>query len=325
MTFVCAIVGPTAVGKSELAERVAQRVDAEIVSADSMQIYCSMDVGTAKPPDHSSPVTYHCIDLVEPGTPYSAALYQAEARSAIKEIVARGRLPILCGGTGLYVRAALDDWVFPGGSVESPERAALEQEAVVLGADRLHKRLAELDPPSADLIHPANVRRTIRALEMVAQGQSYADQAAGFQRRTSVYDARFIGLTMARELLYDRIDQRVDDMLAAGLLSEVTSLLAAGFRDALTAAQAIGYKELVPVIEDHAPLDEAVEAIKRATRRYAKRQLTWFKSDPRIQWIDMTDADLDSVLEDVVRLVESKGPAVTTGVPAPKTWRLDHC
>lgn len=321
--FVCAIVGPTAVGKSALAEHVAQHLGGEIVSADSMQIYRHMDIGTAKPSERSGGVAYHCLDLVEPGVPYSAALYQDAARSAIRDITARGHLPVVCGGTGLYVRAALDDWVFPGGSVDSPDRAALEREAVELGAEALRLRLADLDPASAALIHPANTRRIIRALEMLGQGRSYADQATRFARRTSLYDVRFIGLTMDRELLYERINQRVDDMMSAGLLDEVRSLLAVGLRDALTAAQAIGYKELVPVVEQGAPLHDAVEDIKRATRRYAKRQLTWFRSDKRIRWIDATGVDPDSLLERAARLIESKEETTTAGIPAPRTWRLE--
>lgn len=317
---VVAVVGPTAVGKSDLAERVSERLDGEIVSADSMQVYRGMDIGTAKPPPGERPVQYHCLDLVDPGTPFSAALYQDAARSAIADIAHRGKMPIVCGGTGLYVRAALDDWDFPGGQSASPERRALEREAESLGPEAMHARLEAVDPQAATLIHPANVRRTIRALEMSARGESYADQAERFSVRRSVYDSIFIGLTMEREILYRRIDARVDEMLSAGLLAEVEGLLAAGFRDALTAAQAIGYKELVPVVESGAPLEIAVEDIKRATRRYAKRQLTWFRGDPRIRWIDVTGLDASEAVLAALGLLESDEPR--TGVPAAGTWRL---
>lgn len=319
-TRVIAVVGPTAVGKSALAERLATRLGGEIVSADSMQVYRGMDVGTAKPAPESRAVPYHCLDLVDPGTPFSAALYQDSARSAIAEIASRGALPIVCGGTGLYVRAALDDWVFPGGESESEERRALERDAEALGPEAMHARLVAIDAASAALIHPTNVRRTVRALEMAARGDSYAEQARRFSERHSVYDTAFIGLTMEREALYSRIDARVDDMLAQGLLDEVQQLLSEGFREGLTAAQAIGYKELVSVLEQGTDRALAVEDIKRATRRYAKRQLTWFRSDHRIRWIDVTDRSPEEITERALHLLESDGPP--TGLPAAGTWRL---
>jgi tRNA dimethylallyltransferase len=288
-TLVLAVVGPTAVGKTAVAEELAARLGGEIVSADAMQIYRGMDVGTAKPAPSERRVPYHCLDLAEPGEPFSAALFQHEARACIGDIASRGLLPVVAGGSGLYVRAALDDWEFPGGEqAENPVRAGYEAIAAEKGAGALHAMLVARDPAAAALIHPNNVRRTVRALEMLDGGVSYAQQHAGFSARVSVYDARFAGLTMDRERLYERIDARVDAMLAAGLLGEVEGLLGAGLRDALTAAQAIGYKEFVPVIEDGADLDEAVAAVKQASRRYAKRQLTWFRADPRITWVDVT-------------------------------------
>jgi len=173
------------------------------------------------------------------------------------------------------------------------------------GADALHGLLAARDPAAAALIHPNNTRRVIRALEMLEQGVSYAEQHAGLTRRTSVYDARFLGLTMDRGELYRRIDARVDVMIECGLIDEVRRLLSAGLRDALTAAQAIGYKELVPVVEAGAALDEAVDAIKQASRRYAKRQLTWFRADPRVRWLDVTGLSLQAAADQASTLLES--------------------
>ncbi|MCL4079628.1 tRNA (adenosine(37)-N6)-dimethylallyltransferase MiaA [Coriobacteriia bacterium Es71-Z0120] len=302
---VIAVVGPTGVGKSALAESLAERIGGEVVSADSMQVYRGMDIGTAKVPPAERRVPYHCIDLADPGTPFSAAMYQQYARRAIDDIVARGRVPVLCGGTGLYVRAALDDMRFPSGEIASPVREEIEALAERLGAEGLHAHLARIDPASAALIHPNNVRRTVRALEMAAHGVSYAEQASRFSVRTSVYPTVLIGLVMRRDLLYAAIDARVDAMLEAGLLDEVRALLVRGYREALTARQAIGYKELVPVIEKGAPLDQAVAAIRQATRRYAKRQLTWFRADPRIRWIDVTGRSPEDVRADALRLVES--------------------
>ena len=289
-TRVIAVVGPTASGKTALAEEIALKLGGEIVSADSMQIYRGMDVGTAKPPVGERQVPYWCLDLADVGEPFSAALFQHAARGAIADIARRGKVPLMAGGTGLYVRAALDDMEFQAGDqVGNPSRTRYEALAEQDGAEALHALLAARDPDSAAAIHPNNVRRVIRALEMADEGVSYAEQRAGFSARESLYDARFIGLDMARERLYERIDARVDAMMAAGLLGEVEGLLAAGLRDALTASQAIGYKEFVPVLEEGASLEEAVASVKQSTRRYAKRQLTWFRADPRVRWIDVID------------------------------------
>jgi tRNA dimethylallyltransferase len=286
---VLAIVGPTASGKTALAEELAVRLDGEIISADSMQVYRGMDIGTAKPAATHRRVPCWCLDLVNVGEPFSAALYQRDARRAIADIARRGRLPIVAGGTGLYVRAALDDMEFPAGEqADNAARQAYEAYAAQHGAEGLHALLAKRDPASADVIHPNNVRRVVRALEMNDAGECYARQAAGFSARRSIYDTRFIGLEVDREQLAERIDARVDLMMERGLLGEVKRLLDAGFRDALTASQAIGYKEFVPVLERGADLGEAVAAVKQATRRYAKRQLTWFRADPRVRWIDVT-------------------------------------
>jgi tRNA dimethylallyltransferase len=287
---VVAIVGPTASGKTSLAEHLGAALDGEVVSADSMQVYRGMDIGTAKPPEAARRVRHWCVDLVDPGEAYSAAVFQTDARRAIADIQARGKVPIVAGGTGLYVRAALDEMEFPAGEQEAnPVRAHYEALAADAGPEALHALLAARDPESASVIHPNNLRRVVRALEMHDAGISYAHQLAGFSARRSAYDTSFIGLDVRRERLYELIEARVDAMIAAGLLDEVERLLGAGLREALTASQAIGYKEFVPVIEEGADLDEAIAAVKRATRRYAKRQLTWFHADPRVRWIDVTD------------------------------------
>ena len=288
-TRVLAVVGPTGSGKTALAEELAVRLGGEVVSADSMQVYRGMDIGTAKSPVKERRVAHWCLDLAEPGEPFSAALYQRDARAAIADISARGALPIIAGGTGLYVRAALDPLDFPAGEqAGNASRARYEAFAAEQSPQALHALLAERDPQSAAMVHPNNVRRVVRALEMLDEGVSYAQQCEGFSARQSIFDARFVGLTVERASLYAQVDARVDAMLAAGLLGEVERLLASGLRDALTASQAIGYKELVPVIETGADLDSAIAAIKQATRRYAKRQLTWFRADPRVRWIDVT-------------------------------------
>jgi len=303
---VVAVVGPTGVGKTAIAEALALRLRGEIVSADSMQVYRGMDIGTAKQPEERRLVPYHCIDLVDPGEPFSAARYQPCARSAIERILAGDGVPLVCGGTGLYVRAALDEMVFPSGHASSPTRERLEQMAEELGPDGLHAYLAARDPAAAALIHRNNTRRVLRAIEMLeTDGVSYANQHALLAERRAAYRTTYLGLTMNRGELYARIGDRVDAMLAAGLLAEVERLLASGYRSAVTASAAIGYKELVPVLESGADLQLAVLHIKQATRRYAKRQLTWFRADPRVQWLDVTGLSHDDAAEAAFALVSS--------------------
>jgi tRNA dimethylallyltransferase len=305
---IIAVVGPTAVGKTAVAAELACRLGGEIVSADSMQIYRTMDIGTAKPAPAERPVPYHCLDLADPGEPFSAALYQVAARRAIDGILARGLTPVVCGGTGLYVRAALDRMEFPRGEqADNAVRDQYESYAAEHGSHALHALLASRDPESAAAIHPNNTRRVVRALEMLDQGVSYAEKRAGFSAREPYYDARYLGLTMERSRLYRHIDARVDEMIAAGLLGEVQRLLSQGLRDALTAQQAIGYKELVPVIESGYGLDEAVASIKQASRRYAKRQLTWFRADPRIVWLDVTESSPPKAADAAVETLDLSG------------------
>jgi len=311
---IIAIVGATATGKSALADMLAANLDAEIISADSMQVYRGMDIGTAKVPLTERSVAYHGIDLVDPGQNYTAALYQRMARAQIKSIAARGHRVVFCGGSGLYLRAALDDFDLDAGfdgsaaenaaaeapasaitaAAEAPAsaaslRAQLQEQAAELGPEAFHARLAEDDPDSAALIHPHNVRRVIRAFEWLAQGQTYAQQAGGFARFASTYPLTIVGLALERDLLYDLINLRVEAMLAAGLLEEVESLAARGFAQALTAMQAIGYKELLAYLDGRQGLLAATEQIKQATRRLAKRQVTWFRRDPRLRWLDISD------------------------------------
>ncbi len=304
---VIAIVGPTGVGKSRLADDLAVRLGGEIVSADSMQVYRGIDIGTAKVPPSRRRVAYHCIDLVDPGFPYSAAVYQRDARDAIDGLLEGGGMPIVAGGSGLYVRAALDEMVFPAGQVSTATRERIEALAAEIGPVELHARLAAVDPAAARLIHPNNTRRVVRALEMLeVDGMSYAAQHADFGDRRPVYDTTFIGLTMERAALYALLDDRVDRMMSEGLLGEVETLLAAGYRTALTATQAIGYKELVPVLEGETDPDSAVAAIKQATRRYAKRQLTWFRADRRVKWLDVTQTSPSEAAASALALVSSR-------------------
>jgi tRNA dimethylallyltransferase len=295
---VIAIVGATATGKSALADALAASLGSELVSADSMQVYRGMDIGTAKTPPAERSVPYHCIDLVDPGEPFTAALYQRHAREAIDGLLASGRPAVLCGGTGLYLRAALDDFSLDEGRDEADDlRSRLQAQADELGAVAFHALLASRDAKSAALIHPNNVRRVVRAFEFLEQGGSYAQRHQGFSDFRAVYPTRFIGIAVLPQLLYGVIERRVDSMIAFGLMTEVEGLLRAGFGKSLSAQQAIGYKELLPVLAGEKPLAEAVAEIKQATRRYAKRQGTWFRRDKRIQWLEASDLH-SAVLDD---------------------------
>ena len=302
---VC-VVGPTASGKTALAQRVAELLDGEVVSADSMQIYRGMDIGTGKILPAERTVPYWGLDLAEPGEPYSAALFQGYARAAFEDVDARGKRSVLCGGTGLYVRAAIDDYRFPKGEqVDNEVRDRYAALARDIGNQALWERLRAADPDSAALIHPNNVRRVIRAFELLDEGTTYARVNAGLKTMAQAVPAVFLGLSVDPAVLNARIDARVDQMLADGLVEEVRSLLRAGFREGLTAPQAIGYKEVVAALEGACSLDDAIAQIKIATHRYAKRQRTWFRKDERIHWIGANDANVEEMTRQALGIIAS--------------------
>ena len=300
-----AIVGPTAVGKSDVADRLAARLSSEVLSCDAMQIYRGMDIGTAKmmPEECSAPL--RLVDIVDPGVAYSAALYQSDARAHVERLLGEQRLPVFCGGTGLYLKAALDEMDFPSGELEDERRAGYMELAERIGEEALHALLAERDPESAAVIHPHNVRRVIRALEMHDDGVSYAQQKSNFSVPRERYHALWFGLTRSREVLYERINLRVDHMFERGLVDEVRGLMDQGLGDALTSMQAIGYKEIIDALRGAITMDEARELIKMRSRRYAKRQLSWFKRDDRIVWFDMDEFTIDEVVDDIYRSIEA--------------------
>lgn len=300
-----AIVGPTAVGKSDVADRLAARLSSEVLSCDAMQIYRGMDIGTAKmmPEECSAPL--RLVDIVNPGVAYSAALYQSDARAYVERLLGEQRLPVFCGGTGLYLKAALDEMVFPSGELEDERRAGYQELAERIGEEALHALLAERDPESAAVIHPHNVRRVIRALEMHDDGVSYAEQKSKFSVPRERYHALWFGLTRSRKVLYERINLRVDLMFEQGLVDEVRGLMDQGLSDALTSMQAIGYKEIIDALRGAITMVEARELIKMRSRRYAKRQLSWFKRDDRIVWFDMDEFTIDEVVADIYRRIEA--------------------
>lgn len=285
--LIC-VVGPTATGKSELAQALARRLDGVVISADSMQVYRGMDIGTGKVPPAQRTVPHFGLDLVDPGAPYSVSLFQDYARHVAAEQDAQGKRVILCGGTGLYVRSVIDGYAYPkGGSErENPVRAKYTRLLEQIGAQALWERLRAVDPESAAVIHPHNSRRVIRAFELREEGGSYARQKENLKRIPQVVPAVQIGIAVDRTALNARIDQRVDAMVEAGLVQEVRHLLSSGFREALTAPQAIGYREIVAALDGTCSLEQAVQDIKVHTHRYAKRQRSWFSRDERIHWID---------------------------------------
>lgn len=298
---IIAILGPTASGKSEVAQQVACQLDGEVVSADSMQVYRGMDIGTAKLPLNKQLVPHHLIDILEPDEAFSAQLFQSLARSCFVEISAHNKVPVLCGGTGLYVQAALEDMNFPKGEQErNPVREYYENLSQEQGKHHLWQLLNAKDPASAQLIHENNVRRVIRALEMYEQGVSYADQVKDMKHLPEVIPSLRFALQRDPKLLSERINARVDSMIEKGLIEEVQHLLDAGFRTALTAPQAIGYKEIVSYLDGAISLDEAIESIKTATRRYAKRQRTWLRRDSRVQFLDADTLTVDQITTMVV-------------------------
>ena len=285
------LLGPTAVGKTEIAIQLAQRLNAEIVSVDSRQIYRQMDIGTAKPTlEEQQAARHHLIDCVDISQPFSVADYQALADAAIADIQSRGRRVLLVGGAGLYFRAIIDG-LFEGPGADMALRKQLEQEVAQHGVDVLHERLRACDPESAERIHPNNVVRVIRALEVYAlTGTPMSEHQQQWHQENQRYPFIAFCLTMPRALLYRRIEQRVDIMLANGLLAEVESLLAAGYARDTAALRSFGYKELIAYLDRNCTYLEAVAQLKRNTRRFAKRQLTWFRKDPRIEWIDRNAA-----------------------------------
>lgn len=304
---VIAILGPTASGKSEVAQRVALELGGEVVSADSMQVYRRMDIGTAKLPERQRLVPHHLIDILDPGQAFSAQLFQGLSRSCFCDIEGRGKIPVLCGGTGLYVQAALEDMQFPKGDQEhNPVREKYEDLAAEKGNQAVWDVLNEADPASAAVLHPNNVRRVIRALEMHEQGISYADQVKGMKELPEVIPSVRFALKRDPEKLAHRIEQRVDSMFAEGLVAEVKRLMDEGWRTALTAPQAIGYKEVVAALDGSISMTEAAEQIKTATRRYAKRQRTWLRRDHRLIWLDADQLTVPQLVDSVVETYQQR-------------------
>jgi tRNA dimethylallyltransferase len=301
------LIGPTAVGKTKLSIELAKKYQAEIISGDSMQIYRGMDIGTAKISlNEMEGIPHHLIDIKNPDESFSVAEFQKLVREKITEIHGRGRLPMIVGGTGLYIQSVIYDYQFSEAVSDEVFRKELEEKALLFGNDFIHQMLEERDPDSADRIHPNNLRRVIRALEVYHCTGRTMTESQEEQDRTAIYDTALIGLEMDRETLYERINHRVDLMMEQGLLMEVKKFYEKGLRD-VQSIQAIGYKEIYEYLDGNVSLEEAISNLKQNSRRYAKRQFTWFRNKMDVVWFDMTNKqDYSKNLRDISLFIEGK-------------------
>lgn len=305
---VLVLVGPTAVGKTKWSIEIAKRYNCEIISGDSMQVYRGMDIGTAKiSPEERAGIPHHLIDIRDPDEPFSVTDFQHLCREAARDVSARGRLPFIVGGTGLYIEAACYDFQFTDAPGDETFRSRMKALAKEKGPEALHELLREKDPATAERLHPNDVRRVIRALEIQeSTGIPLSEHLKG-QTRQPVYDLCIIGLTMDRARLYERINARVDAMIEQGLVDEVRRLLERGYHRDLVSMQGLGYKEIAAYLLGECGLEEAVETLKRNTRRFAKRQLSWFRHMKDIQWVDVTDQEKNSMfLKTIHDIIEGK-------------------
>ena len=305
------LTGPTAVGKTALSIRLAKALDGEIISADSMQVYRGMDIGSAKvTKKEMDGVRHHLIDVLEPEEDFNVAAFQRMAKEALEEIYSRGKLPIVAGGTGFYIQALLYDIDFRDDTGEGPIRKELEKLAVEKGAEYLHSLLQQADPQSADQIHPNNIKRVVRALEYFRQtGEPFSLHNQRERERCSPYHFLYYVICSDRKNLYERIDRRVDARMADGLVGEVQALKQRGVKRGMTSMQGLGYKEILDYLDGTCSLEEAVYVLKRDTRHFAKRQITWFRREREVRWLKLEDfgGDLDRVLQKILEDCREEG------------------
>ena len=304
------ITGPTAVGKTDLSISLAKKIGGEIISADSMQVYRGLDIGSAKvTTEEMDGVFHHLIDILDFDEEFNVFLFKELAEKSIEDIYSRGNIPIICGGTGFYIQALLYDVSFSKED-NSKIRAELEKRVDNEGAKVLYKELNEIDPKSAEIIHPNNVKRIIRALEYFKlNGKLFSEHNETEKQKESPYNFMYFVIDDDRELLYQRINKRVDVMLSKGLVDEVKTLYEKGLRIGMTSAEGIGYKQLLPYLEGEISLDEATEKIKQDSRHYAKRQLTWFRREKETTWVNRAefDSDQEKMLEFMINKIKEKG------------------
>lgn len=301
-----AIVGPTAVGKTKASIELAKAVNGEIINGDSMQVYKEMDIGTAKPTHQEMDgIPHHLFDFLEPTENYSAANFQALAKPLVTEINQNGKMPILVGGTGLYVKALTHDYEFRGTDSDPDYRAKLERLVEEKGQQTVYDQLKAVDPNTADTIHPNNVRRVIRALEIYHTTGIPPGGHPDEKEQDSSYHLITIGLSMEREMLYERINKRVDQMVQTGLFEEAERLYNKGVRNCQS-VQAIGYKEIYSYLEGELSKEESIQLLKRNTRRFAKRQFTWFRHQMDVEWFEMDEATFSKKIAAIKQFVAGK-------------------
>lgn len=301
---VIAIVGPTAVGKTKLSIEIAKRLNGEIISGDSMQVYKGLDIGTAKvTKEEMQGIPHYMVDTKEPYENFSVADFQRDVQRYINDIISRGKLPIFVGGSGLYVQAALYNYHFSGQKRDSELTKTLETMAENNGIAPLYNRLKEVDPEQAEKIHPNNHRRVIRALEIYETTGMTMTAYLQEQKQDSPYNPVLLGLTMERSLLYERINQRVDHMLQDGLLNEAKALYQQGYENCQS-MKAIGYKEFIPYFRGEQSLEQSIELLKRNSRRFAKRQYTWFKNKMDVHWYTISPSALNKNLQLILAYLE---------------------
>ena len=305
------IAGPTAVGKTEISIQLAHAINGEIISADSMQVYKRMDIGSAKiMPDEMQGIRHHLIDVLEPTEEFNIVRFQKMAKMAVDEIISKGKIPILVGGTGFYIQSLLYDIDFrEEENIDATIRSSLQLFAETNGKEALHERLKEIDPEAAEAIPPGNVKRVIRAIEFYkTHHEKISSHNKEQKEKESPYDFAFFVLTDERPLLYERIDKRVNLMLEKGLIDEVRALKSEGLTRSHISMQGLGYKEILAWLEGEISLDEAVYILKRDTRHFAKRQITWFKRERDVKWLDKSEFEHndDAVLEEMIKYLKNK-------------------
>lgn len=303
------LTGPTAVGKTALSIKMAQQINGQMISADSMQVYRHMDIGTAKITiEEMQGIPHYLIDVLEPTEEFNIVRFQQMAKAALEQIYAAGAIPIVVGGTGFYIQSLLYDIRFEESNEDTGYRDALQQLATDRGPEYLHRLLAEVDPAAASGIHAHNVKRVIRALEFYHQtGTRISEHNEEQRKRTSPYQFLYFVLNDDRQALYTRIDQRIDQMLEAGLVTEVRMLKDMGCTRDMVSMQGLGYKEILDYLEGRCTLDDAIYILKRDTRHFAKRQLTWFRREPDVIWLNRTDyPDDTAILQDMLNRIALK-------------------
>lgn len=305
------LTGPTAAGKTKLSVALAEAIGGEIISADSMQVYRRMDIGSAKiRPEEMKGIPHHLIDILEPVEEFNVVRFQTLAKEALKQIYGRNRIPIVAGGTGFYIQALLYDIDFTENKEQPKIRSELEAAAREKGAEAIHQMLKEADPKGAEQIHANNVKRVIRALEYYRlTGERISEHNEAQRQKESPYNAAYFVLNDERERLYERIDARVDVMLKEGLLEEVKALKAMGVSRGMVSMQGLGYKEMLSCLEGEISFPEAVRILKRDTRHFAKRQLTWFRRERDVIWLNQPDFEYDQekILNRILEVLKQKG------------------